>query len=552
MRSTSRSSRARSRPRRSRSRPRSRTARPRTSRTRTPRTLARAGFPPVALSATTRFGVVAFLVGGGTLSTEISASRLLAPYFGASTVVWANIIGLTLGYLALGYWLGGRLADRRPEARVLGAILLVAAVALVATPFAARPSLRWALHGFDAVSVGSVAGSFFSALALFAVPVTALGAAAPFLVRLALPSVADAGKVAGRLYALSTAGSLVGTFLAALVTIPWVGTQRTLVGTAAFVALAGALLLGGAWLLAPLAVAAVLVVPPPQIKSAIYQTESAYQYIRVLSDGHGGRELELNEGIATHSAWQPDTVLTGRYWDLFLMLPPLLPSPPARMLVIGNAGGTIGRAYGRFYPGVQIDGVEIDPKLNEVARRYFGARDNPRLRLIAADGRPYLELTEKRYDLIVVDAYRQPYVPFYLATSEFFRLARNHLRPGGAIALNVAATPRDRRLSDAIGTTLLTQFPRAWRWRALRFNDVLFALREPVTRAELERRARRTPGRVRLLLPLFRSRLEAVTPHGKPLTDDRAPVEWLTDRMLATQIARGGALDDRALPTAPG
>ena len=498
-----------------------------------------------------RFGLVAFLVGGATLATEISASRLLAPFFGASTVVWANIIGLTLAYLALGYWLGGRLADRRPEPRVLGAILLVAAIALAATPFAAQPFLRWALHGFDTVSVGSVVGSFLAALALFAVPVTALGAAAPFLVRLALDTVAEAGRVAGRLYALSTAGSLAGTFLAALVTIPWLGTQRTLVGTAACVAVGAGLLLGSTWLLAPVAVAALLAVPPPHIKNAIYETESRYQYIRVVSDGHGGRDLELNEGVATHSTWRPDTVLTGRYWDLFLMLPPLLPHPPERMLVLGNAGGTIGRAYGRFYPRVQIDGVEIDPKLNQVARRFFGAGDNPRMRLIAADGRPWLERTKRRYDVIVVDAYRQPYVPFYLATSEFFRLARDHLRPGGAIALNVAATPGDRKLSRAIGTTLLTSFPQAWRWRALRFNDVLFALREPVTREELERRAAAAPGRIKLLLPLFRRRLEAVRPEGSPLTDDRAPVEWLTDQMILRQVERGGSFDEPVLPTAP-
>jgi hypothetical protein len=173
------------------------------------------------------------------------------------------------------------------------------------------------------------------------------------------------------------------------------------------------------------------------------------------------------------------------------------------------------------------------------------------MRLITADGRPFLERTKKRYDLIVVDAYRQPYVPFYLATSEFFELARDHLRPGGAIALNVAATPGDRRLSEAIGTTLLTVFPQAWRWRALRYNDVLFALREPVTRAELERRATRAPGKVALLLKLFRSRLEAVRPQGKPLTDDRAPVEWLTDRMILHEVERGGTIDEPQLPTAP-
>ena len=498
-----------------------------------------------------RLGSVAFLVGGGTLSTEISASRLLAPYFGASTFVWANIIGLTLAYLALGYWLGGRLADRRPEARVLGAVLLVAAAALAVTPFAARPALHWALHGLDALSVGSVVGSFFAALALFAIPVTALGAAAPFLVRLALGDVSEAGRVAGRLYALSTAGSLVGTFLSALVTIPWIGTQRTIVGTAAFVAVGAALLLPRPCLLVPVAFAAVLAVPPAGIKSAIYQTESAYQYIRVVADGNGGRELELNEGVVTHSVWRPGTVLTGRYWDLFLMLPPLLQRPPRSMLVIGNAGGTMGRAYGRFYPDVSIDGVELDPKLNEVAGRYFGAGDNPRMRLIAADGRPYLERTSRRYDLIVVDAYRQPYVPFYLATSEFFRLVVRHLRPGGAVALNVAATPHDKRLSDAIGTTLLTVFPQAWRWRALRFNDLLLAFRAPVAHAELERRAAKVGGKLRLLLPLFRRRLEAVPATGAPLTDDRAPVEWLTDRMILDQIERGGSTSEPALPTAP-
>lgn len=498
-----------------------------------------------------RLGIVVFLAGAGTLATEIGASRLLAPYFGSSTIVWANIIGLTLAYLALGYWLGGRLADRRPDPLVLGRLLLLAAAALAATPFAARPILDLAVRGLDALSVGSVVGSFFAALALFAVPVTALGAVSPFAVRLALDSVADAGKVAGRLYALSTAGSLVGTFAAALVTIPLVGTQRTLVGTAVCLAAAAGVLVGGRWLLAPVAAAALLAVPAGEVKRSLYETESAYQYIRVVQKDNGERELELNEGVAVHSVWRSDSVLTGRYWDLFLLLPPLLDRPPRRMLVIGNAGGTIARAYGRFYPAVEIDGIEIDPKLNEVARRFFGAGDNPRLRLVAADGRPFLERTKQRYDLIVVDAYRQPYVPFYLATQEFFQLAHDRLRPGGAIALNVAATPDDRRLSRAIGTTLLTAFPQVWRWQALRFNDLLLALERPLPRAELVRRAGRAPAPVRTLVPLFGRQLRSVRPRGTPLTDDRAPVEWLTDKMVVQQIARGGGLDEAPLPTEP-
>jgi hypothetical protein len=180
-------------------------------------------------------------------------------------VVWANIIGLTLAYLALGYWLGAA-SPTAARAGVLATILLVAAAALVVTPFAARPLLRWAVEGVDAVAVGSVVGSFFAALALFAIPVTALGAAAPFLVRLSLRGVEEAGRV-GRLYALSTAGSLCGTFVAALVAIPFAGTQRTLVGTGVCVALGAALLAGATWALAPVAAAALLALPTPRSRA---------------------------------------------------------------------------------------------------------------------------------------------------------------------------------------------------------------------------------------------------------------------------------------------
>ena len=162
-----------------------------------------------------RLGVVVFASGAGALATEISAARLLAPYFGASTVVWANIIGLILVYLSVGYWLGGKLADRRPEPRVLGSLVLAAGVFIAGTPFVARPLLDLALRGFDALSVGAVAGSFFAALGLFAVPITLLGMVSPFAIRLALTDVREAGQVAGRLYALSTVGSILGTFLSA-------------------------------------------------------------------------------------------------------------------------------------------------------------------------------------------------------------------------------------------------------------------------------------------------------------------------------------------------
>ena len=144
-----------------------------------------------------RLSVVVFAAGAATLATEIAASRLLAPYFGSSTIVWANIIGLILLYLSVGYWLGGKVADRRPEPRVLGGMILVAALAIAVTPFVARPILDLALRGLDAVSVGAVVGSFFAALALFAVPVTLLGAVSPFAIRLALDNVGGGGERGG-------------------------------------------------------------------------------------------------------------------------------------------------------------------------------------------------------------------------------------------------------------------------------------------------------------------------------------------------------------------
>src|SRR5918998_1790030 len=139
---------------------------------------------------------------------------------------------------------------------------------IAVTPFVARPILDLTVRGLDAVSVGAAVGSFFAALALFAVPVTLLGAVAPFAIRLALADVAEAGTVAGRLYALSTVGSILGTFLSAIVTIPLLGTQRTMVGSAALLIFAGSLLLGLRWQLMTVCLAALLIVPAGTIKAS--------------------------------------------------------------------------------------------------------------------------------------------------------------------------------------------------------------------------------------------------------------------------------------------
>jgi spermidine synthase len=502
---------------------------------------------------TRRLGLLVFVAGVGSLATEICASRLLAPYFGSSTVVWANVIGLVLASLSVGYWLGGRVADRRPEPAVLGAIVLAAALGVAAIPFIARPFLDVSVDGLDEVSTGAAIGSFFAVLVLFVPPVTLLGAVAPFAVRLAVTDLATAGAVAGRLYALSTVGSLLGTFGAALVAIPAIGTQRTLLATAALIGAGGTLMLRPRWALVPAGVAALLLVPPGAVRAragVLYEHESRYGFIQVVQQGPE-RRLYLDEGLVTHSVWRPDTVLTGNEWDMFLAVPSLLEREPSRIAILGNAGGTTARALGRFYPEASVDGVELDPAVTAAARRWLGLGDNPRLRVHTADARPFLRRTKERYDLIFVDAYRPPYVPFYLATREFFRLARERLRPGGALAVNVATVPSDHRLAEGIGGTMAHEFPQVVAWQALRFNQLVVGLTSPVGSAVASRRAEQAPQRIRVLARLLAADMRPVAPAADPWTDDRSPVEWVTDRMIVDWAAQGGRLERDELPTTP-
>ncbi|MBV8529390.1 MAG: fused MFS/spermidine synthase, partial [Candidatus Dormibacteraeota bacterium] len=245
----------------------------------------------VAPTATRRsLPVVVFIAGASSLAIEICASRLLAPYFGNSTVVWANVIGLILIYLSVGYWLGGRLADRHPTPRALGVVLLLAAASIAVLPFIAQPFLNLAVRGLNALSVGVVIGSFFSTLLLFAVPVSLLGMVSPFALRLSLPDVSRAGRTSGRLSSLATIGAIAGTFGAALLLIPAIGTQRTMLTAALATALATLPLLIRPAVLLAAVVAGLLAIPPASPKpeaGTIAEREDAYQFVQVLREGDG-------------------------------------------------------------------------------------------------------------------------------------------------------------------------------------------------------------------------------------------------------------------------
>lgn len=489
-------------------------------------------------------GGIVFVVGAASLGTEIAAARLLAPYFGASTIIWANTIATVLVALSAGYAIGGRLADRRGDLRGLCSIVLLASVLLAIVPFVADPFLRLSVSALGSLSVGGFLGSLAAVLVLVAVPVMLLGTVAPYANRLALSSVAATGTVTGRLYAISTAGSLVGTFLAALALIPLIGTHRTFIVFALALALVGVAGIGSLRLvLVPLVLAGLLAVPPAAIGAAvaggrvIYSAETQYQYARVVQFKDGVRWLQLNEGVAIHSLYRPGSFLTGGYWDDFLVLPLAAESGvPGRIAILGDAAGTVARAYGHYFPATRVDAVELDGALSSIGRRYFHLA-GPRLYLYTADARPWLAASSARYDSIFLDAYRQPYIPFYLLTKQFFQSVRDHLKPGGSLIVNVGHLPGSDALEKVVSATLGSVFPYEMRDPLSPTNSLVIASPARVSSARILARHALVAPDLQGLDGSVAGRVEPALGGGSVFTDDRAPVEWLTDLSILRYAA---------------
>jgi spermidine synthase len=497
--------------------------------------------------------VLVFAGGFASIGVELTASRLLAPYFGSSTFIWASLIGLTLAFLSLGYFLGGRLADRRPEPVVLYAVTAIAAVAIGMIPFVARPLLTGSLDAFRQLDAGAFYGSLVGTLLLLAPPVTLLGFISPFAIRLQLLDVASAGKTAGSLYALSTIGSIAGSFVPALVLIPLIGTAATffilslallvpaMAGLVAMRARSVALATGFAAFAVPvLALAAPAGVRPSDRGILLDERESAYNYIQVV-DEDGRRSLILNDGHAVHSVYDPDELLTGGPWDYFMVAPQLVEGAaepePQDVLLIGLAGGTVARQLTAAYGPIPIVGVEIDPEINEVARQYFALDELPNVDVVVADGRYALRTSDATFDLIGVDAYRQPYIPFQLTSREFFQDVSAHLRPGGVAVVNAGRTRTDFRLVEALGTTMRDVFPYVVAIDVDRYsNTILVGSQLPLSADALiqnvGRRPETSPLRVVAGWSLASGNIRAIEPGGPVFTDDRAPVERVIDQMI--------------------
>ena len=490
--------------------------------------------------------IIVLLCGIASMGVEMAASRLLRPFFGDSILIWANIIGLILIYLTLGYYLGGKWADRDPRAVTLYRIVAWAGLVTGLVPYIARPFLQMAIPALQTFDAGLGFTSFFGTLVLFIVPVTLLGCVSPFAIRLSTRDVSSSGSTAGNLYSLSTFGSILGVFGSVFVLFQIFGTRGTFVVfsiTLLIGALAGIINEWGIVRASKYAAMLAIIVVIAALDSGgvvkaqtglVYETESPYNFIQVIDDASGWRLLTVNEGQAYQSAYKANSVLTNGIWDLFLVAPYFASrTPPSNMLMIGLAAGTTTREMSLVYGQIPIDGVELDPAIIAVGQKYF-AMNEPNLRAISDDGRNYLQTRAGMYDLIAVDAYRQPYIPFHLTTVEFFEQARAHLNPRGVVALNAARTGSDYRLVDALAASMRQVFPSVYLVDHPNNANTLIVATNAPTRID-DFRANVAPladANLRFVAEQALITARAATQDEPVFTDNRAPVENLINDII--------------------
>ena len=519
--------------------------------------------------------VTEFFSGMAVMAAELGASRLLAPYFSSSQIVWTIIIGTIMIALALGAVVGGRWADRNPDPDRLYLCIMAAAVWIALIPLVGK-YLIILVSGLLIVAVSTnflVLAAFISCLIIFVPPLFLLGTITPGLVKSATDSLDDNASVVGRLSACNTVGSILGTFLPTFVTIPAVGTFVT------FLIFSGILLLVAlvyflssqahrqACLIATVAFVVSAALSPMTgfafwEKGLTYEGESIYNYLQVktLADR---TILSTNVLFGVQSVTMKHPGMTGMYYDTALAAP-LMADQARSALILGMGTGTYARQLRRYYPRMAIQGVEIDRTISDLATKYF---DQPAdIPVFTYDGRAWLAASGQRFDLIVVDAYQDITIPFQMSSTEFFTLVRNHLNPGGVMVVNMNMIDDGQGSINAALTNTIT---RVFGSDAILTADVpqttnreLFARRpasEDCSGSEGDNQGKKAAMRdyphsdllaeaafrvspdpdLSAMMEQVSTRLSTVgNAEGRVLTDDNAPVELLGMHAIDRIISR--------------
>jgi len=487
-----------------------------------------------------------FLCGAALMIIELTGSRILAPFLGTSLVVWTSLIGIILASLSLGAWWGGLLADRRPQPSLLGRIVLLAAWATAAIGL----SKTWILEALQNTG-GLHAVAIVATVVLFAPAAVLLGMVPPFAVRICLHDREQGGRIAGGLYAVSTIGSIVGTFLAGFVLIAWVGSTAILFITAAVLALAS-------WMADPegkslkaasiaLFLLALYFFRQQDLwlaRQGFFDRDTPYNRVLVYTSREEGsgrltREMVTGPQGRQSAMYLDDPVALALPYTRFYRLLEYYRPDARRMLVLGGGGYSFPKYALAHYPDLRIDVVELDPGITALARSHFGLTEHPRLRIVEEDARTFLRKVEQPYDVILCDVFNSHYsIPFHLVTIEAVRLLGAALRPDGVILINLLAAPEggSSRFYKTLRGTFAAEFPaihayavadpaapRLWQ------NIILAAGRTAPTHAPDDP----------ILRDLLEHRLPAPDGTWPPFTDEYAPVDRLLGEFLPWPAPKG-------------
>lgn len=482
-----------------------------------------------------------FFAGMSVMAVELAASRLLAPYFSSSQIVYTIIIGTVMIAMALGNIWGGRKADKNPNPDKLYARLMIAAVWIAAIPLVGK----YIIIGISALLVFTVSSNlltwaaFCTCMVIFVFPLFLLGTVTPSLVKYTVDSLDDSGKVVGTLGAFNTIGSIIGTFLPTFVTIPAVGTSVT------FLIFSGILLLLGLIYfisertrLVKSAVCLVLFLGCSASaffdsfafweKDLLYEGESIYNYLQV-KETEESVILSTNVLFGVQSIMKKDESLTGMYYDYALAAPVMagvLEKEDPKILILGMGTGTFATQCGRYFEHASVEGVEIDQKITDLAGKYFALPDT--VEVATYDGRAYLNVNEETYDVIMVDAYQDITIPFQMSSKEFFAMVWDHLTEDGVMVVNMNMhTEEEGNINQYLSDTIASVFSEVYTVEVpYTTNRELFAskggnARERLLAAEPENEE------LGSMMDTIENGLKKYEKGTYLLTDDKAPVELL-------------------------
>lgn len=498
-----------------------------------------------------------FFAGMSVMAVELGASRLLAPYFSSSQIVWTIIIGTIMIAMALGNIYGGKSADKSPNPDKLYGRILIAAVWIALIPVVGK----YIVLGISALLIFTVNNNFLiiaafcACMVIFVFPLFLLGTVTPSLAKYSVSSLDDSGRTVGTLGAFNTIGSIIGTFVPTFVTIPAVGTSIT------FLIFAGILIVLSVIYFVSSRVGYKKIIISGVIfvaccvfghgdsfafwqKDLTYEGESIYNYLQVSEDD---KQVSLSTNVlfGVQSVYMKDDTLTGLYYDYAMAAPLMVPdkNPDSmEVLILGMGTGTYATQCRKYFGDMNIEGVEIDEKITKLSRKYFALPDD--INVTTYDGRAFLNASDRKYDVIMVDAYQDITIPFQMSSVEFFRLVKSHLNENGVMVVNMNMRGNDdgdinQYLADTIsavfGNVYTVEVDNSTNRElfASDNNDMMSVLNDNISGIK--------DADLRFMMNKVRDNSIAYNAGKLIMTDDNAPVELLgmkvIDKIIRDEVA---------------